>query len=240
MPALRKVKEQGQMIKCLANLKQWNVIHSMYLQNSNGKFYSGYGADAFWWIAQMAERDQSRIKNPIWFCPKCKGNSTDSGRLSIFTNWGIFTTGNSNLSPDGIAGSYGLNGWVLNPIGASESMSEGRQLSNHWRTPQVKQAGEIPLMIEALRFDLWPQPSQGPMADPMSAWSSTEHMARACINRHNGMLNASFCDMSVRKLGLKELWKLRWHKTFSTSGPWTTAGGNVPKWPTWIQPFKEY
>jgi prepilin-type processing-associated H-X9-DG protein len=66
-------------------------------------------------------------------------------------------------------------------------------------------------------------------------------MARACINRHNGFVNASFCDMSVRKLGLKELWVLKWHRTFNTSGPWTKAGGvTADKWPAWISTFKDY
>ena len=50
-------------------------------------------------------------------------------------------------------------------------------------------------------------------------------------------------DDSVRKLGLKELWKLKWHRNFDTEGHWTLAGnGNVPPndWPEWMQSFKDY
>jgi prepilin-type N-terminal cleavage/methylation domain-containing protein len=240
MPALRKVKEQGYMIKCLGNLKQWNTIHTIYLQNNNGKWYTGTNNDAFYWLAQMDAKDQS-VKNPIWQCPKAKGYFTNGGRVSIYTNWGIETRTNyAGYCADGVGGSYAINGWTLNLQGGSESMSENRQASNFWKTPQVKQAGQIPLMIEALRFDLWPQPSQGPAADPEQVWNSTDHMARCCINRHVGMVNASFCDMSVRKLGLKELWRLKWHKTFNTNGMWTNSGGNTPNWPAWIRPFKDY
>ncbi len=32
-------------------------------------------------------------------------------------------------------------------------------------------------------------------------------------------------DWSVRKVGLKELYTLKWHKSFNTRGPWTQAGG---------------
>jgi prepilin-type processing-associated H-X9-DG protein len=66
-------------------------------------------------------------------------------------------------------------------------------------------------------------------------------MARCCINRHKGFLNSAFCDFSVRKVGLKELYTLKWHRTFDTSGPWTLAGGaQSGDWPQWIRQFKDY
>jgi prepilin-type N-terminal cleavage/methylation domain-containing protein len=70
MPTLRKVKEQGNMIKCLGNLKQWNLNFAMYVDANEGKFYSGVDGNGFWWVAQMEERLQSRLRNDLWFCPK--------------------------------------------------------------------------------------------------------------------------------------------------------------------------
>ncbi len=62
-----------------------------------------------------------------------------------------------------------------------------------------------------------------------------------CINRHNGGINMLFRDWSVRKVGLKELWALRWHPEFDTSGPWTLAGGvQRDDWPKWMRRFKDY
>jgi hypothetical protein len=50
-----------------------------------------------------------------------------------------------------------------------------------------------------------------------------------------------FLDYSARKVGLKELWTLKWHREFSESGPWTMAGGAVAgDWPQWMQNFKDY
>jgi hypothetical protein len=50
-----------------------------------------------------------------------------------------------------------------------------------------------------------------------------------------------FLDWSVRKVGLKELWTLRWSPGFNTAGPWTKAGGVRPDdWPEWIRGFKDY
>ncbi len=66
-------------------------------------------------------------------------------------------------------------------------------------------------------------------------------MQRYCINRHHGCINAVFVDFSVRRVGLKELWTLKWHKAFDTTGPWTKAGGAVTDdWPQWMQALKEY
>ena len=48
-------------------------------------------------------------------------------------------------------------------------------------------------------------------------------------------------DYSVRKVGLKELWKLKWHRQFDTNGPWTVAGGvRKGDWPDWMKNFKDY
>jgi prepilin-type processing-associated H-X9-DG protein len=62
-----------------------------------------------------------------------------------------------------------------------------------------------------------------------------------CINRHNGGINSLFGDCSVRKVGLKELWTLKWRPIFDTDGPWTRAGGVQPDdWPEWMRKFKDY
>ncbi len=48
-------------------------------------------------------------------------------------------------------------------------------------------------------------------------------------------------DWSVRKVGLKELWTLKWHRQYDTAGPWTKAGGvQGEDWPLWLRRFKDY
>jgi len=62
-----------------------------------------------------------------------------------------------------------------------------------------------------------------------------------CINRHHGSINGLFLDFSVRPIGLKELWTLRWHLEWDRAGPWTKAGGVQPEdWPRWMRGFKDY
>jgi hypothetical protein len=66
-------------------------------------------------------------------------------------------------------------------------------------------------------------------------------MGRYCLDRHDGFLGSIFLDFSGRKVGLKELWTLKWHRKFNTSGPWTSAGGAVASdWPEWLRRFKDY
>jgi prepilin-type N-terminal cleavage/methylation domain-containing protein len=40
MPALRKVREQSRMVRCLGNQKQWNLEAAMFTESNNGKFWS--------------------------------------------------------------------------------------------------------------------------------------------------------------------------------------------------------
>jgi len=80
------------------------------------------------------------------------------------------------------------------------------------------------------------QPAAGPADTP-----STNEMNRVCVNRHNGFVNVLFCDWSVRKIGLKELWTLKWSRDYQVNGPWAQAGGAAQdKWPTWMRHFKDY
>jgi hypothetical protein len=60
------------------------------------------------------------------------------------------------------------------------------------------------------------------------------------LNRHNGYVNGGFVDYSVRKLGLKELYTLKWHREFDTANQYTLAGGGDTAWPEWLQKFKDY
>ena len=62
-----------------------------------------------------------------------------------------------------------------------------------------------------------------------------------CINRHEGGINMAFLNGSARKVGLKELWTLKWKPEYDTANKWTQAGGVQPEdWPEWMRGFKDY
>ncbi|MHC4171413.1 MAG: hypothetical protein ACYST5_00520 [Planctomycetota bacterium] len=61
------------------------------------------------------------------------------------------------------------------------------------------------------------------------------------MNRHSAFVNSNFVDFSARKVGLKELWTLKWHRQYDITGPWTMAGGVQPgDWPQWMIRFKDH
>jgi prepilin-type processing-associated H-X9-DG protein len=260
LPALNRAREQAKIIACLANLKQWGIIGLSYAEENNGNLWSG-GANGyavtnsqigFWWIAQLKFKDQDWKSNKIWFCPSAKKpmfseDGTPTGQISHFSAWGIerkadLATALTNLAlpqlnENGIAGSYGINGYCLNMNGTT--LSTGSQ---NWKTINAKGGATVPFFLEALRYDGWPVETEGAAPDADTAvWGSNE-MARYAINRHRGYNDVLFLDGHARKVGLKELWTLKWHRSFNTSGPWTKAGIalRTGTWPEWIRGYPDY
>ncbi len=230
---------------CQSNLRQWGVVFEGLAAENNGQFVQGSpGTAGYHWPWFLPDEVKDWTQNRIWLCPSAaapisRSNINDE---NIYNSWGIYSQTEYGRSPGpkGINGSYGLNGYFI-PI--SGSYERGVPASEGWPTLYIaKQAANVPVMVDALRFDLWPTPTEAPATIERAAWSSNaSHMARCCINRHNGGVGCLFADGSVRKAGLKELWTLKWHRSFNTAGPWTLAGGVAPeKWPAWIRPFTDY
>jgi prepilin-type processing-associated H-X9-DG protein len=103
----------------------------------------------------------------------------------------------------------------------------------------------VPLLGDNTWHDSWPLDSDVPVLTPWDyGWGDkgvTGEMNQFCIDRHNGWTNLGFVDWSVRHVGLKELWTLKWHRAFITNGLWTEAGGVDPaQWPVWLRKYKDY
>jgi len=250
LSSLAAVGRQGRMrakeMVCLGNLRQWHAVIQNYMADHDGSFFTGLGASGYWWPVQLDEATQSWKKNRTWFCPTATRLAYDedgqfTGSLGPFSAWGIYGQENhlGQLGPDGIAGSYSLNGYMLNtPPGYD--FDAGIETDNNWTTPNVPGAEHIPLFLDALRFDVWPLHTDAPPVYELATWSGS-YMAQCCINRHTDAVNCLFADGSARKVGLKKLWTLKWHRSFNTAGPWTSAGGAVPSdWPEWMRGFKDY
>lgn len=69
---------------------------------------------------------------------------------------------------------------------------------------------------------------------------SGHKLQRLCVNRHDGAQYYLFTDWSARKVLLKQLWTLKWHRQFDTTGRWAAAGGVQPDdWPRWMAGMKD-
>jgi len=65
-------------------------------------------------------------------------------------------------------------------------------------------------------------------------------MNRFCINQYQQGINGISWDYHIKRIGLKQLRTLKWGRSFSPAGIWTTAGGVRPEdRPDWMRNFKD-
>ncbi|MHC4418240.1 MAG: hypothetical protein ACYSU6_06595 [Planctomycetota bacterium] len=234
---------------CLSNLYKWGEIFQAFAADNDGFFMKGwhesYTPGEDYWMAAL--RPYYANNDNLRCCPEATipGTEIDGGKYGghgTFVAWGIFDT--FEWGPPALAGdygSYGMNGWACNA--PPYSLPWGRpDPRTWWRGPNAAGANNIPLFLGSQWVDGWPEEYHVPPDyDGQPAWDAGMQMGRFCINRHQGYVNSAFLDFSARKVGLKELWKLKWHRTYNLDGPWTIAGGVQPgDWPEWMQDFEDY
>jgi prepilin-type N-terminal cleavage/methylation domain-containing protein/prepilin-type processing-associated H-X9-DG protein len=222
MPALSRAKKQANTVLCQSKLGQWGAIFSAYTDDYDGYFQGGYGGgNNNWW--QDATRSYYDNVAEARCCPSASNpDKTDVGGFVVFGVW----TDRGEFLTEGDYGSYGINGWVENkdvPVGQNATDPSWR-----WRTPNVRGATYVPLFMDAQWIDCWPLFDDRPPDYDGMPWNeaqSYEGMGRFCINRHEGHINCLFLDFSVKKIGLKQMWTLKWHRQFDTCNEWTICGG---------------
>jgi prepilin-type processing-associated H-X9-DG protein len=211
----------------------------------------------------LAPREYHPVSTRGMLCPEAKrpselatgggvwgfgGQSWDVERYlgSTFEAWKVTITGAG--AP--LVGSYGLNGRLFLPPGDPEEVSRPitfllNEVRSYTDVFSMRGRNAIPLLLDCVTVSGAPTaesrpPHQEPKAG-LPPGPSNSPMANFCINRHSGYVNGLFLDWSVRKVGLKELWTLKWHEDFNTRGRWTRAGGVQPgDWPQWMRKFKDY
>jgi len=240
MPALNRAKKQAKAAACKMNLHQWSQIWAMYCQENDG-YFCRHGN--MWrrgsWI--FALRPLYETRSDILRCPMAtKRLPSDENHGGPFNTYRMGTGGEGNLQEEC---SYGLNCWVYNPY-PGETDIQNRPTEWNWKTIDVRGGNRIPLFADTMWRGGGPT-EKGTKGDPPQLhgqWMGAGHeMKHFCIDRHNGFINMAFLDWSVRKVGLKELWTLKWHRDFNTNGAWTYAGGaSLSDWPEWMRGFKEY
>ena len=230
MPSLQRVREQGKTIKCQANLRQWALYFSMYTDDNNGRFHRGWNIGdepATSWMTVL--RPYYIQQREVCFCPTATQPNPRGGRYA-YEAWTNYFDEN---------GSYGINLYVSDPMPGKEA---GKPASYYWRRRDVKGAAEIPLFVDDRWWDTRPHHTdQPPQLEGQHDDWTTNAMKMICLLRHNGFVNGAFVDFSSRRVGLKELWTLKWHQEFDTRGHYTKAGGmQATEWPDWMRSFKDY
>jgi type II secretory pathway pseudopilin PulG len=135
-------------------------------------------------------------------------------------------------------GSYGLNHFLFRPGFHSTLTFVPQSESRHGvNVFSLKNQGNIPLLLDSS----WPDGGPRSADQPPPGLSDPTDFCAFCLRRHDSFTNGVFLDWSVRKIGLKELWTLKWNREFDTAGPWTKAGGvQREDWPRWMRGMKDY
>ncbi len=236
MPALGRARKSAMNVVCSSNLKQWSIIFSMVVQDNNNKFHQGYksqtdGSTLWPAVTKPYYDDPQVLLCPFAKNPTASGTSLANGpnpHMSIKA-WGPLKAGSAdqawiNAIPDGV-GSYGINWYVTD----AKVMIAGSRAADYWRTPSVTGASDVPVFGDSYWMAALPNNDQSPPPNEgaLSGGDSTLSMRRIAINRHgNGKVNWLFMDGTVRYVGLKELWTLKWSKTSSPNTSRYTIAGN--------------
>jgi prepilin-type N-terminal cleavage/methylation domain-containing protein/prepilin-type processing-associated H-X9-DG protein len=215
LPVVHKARKQAQAVVCMAQLRQCGLL----LFSTRADAYDGKLIDA----------------TEVWSVFR-EASGRDAGEIVTCPAAPPLPATNDPLGPSSVSGG---EWWVANgSYGYNEYLA--LQLPGRIGPP-----AKVPLVFDAVRAITMPGHFSEPPAYDGDCWGgrggARPEMKKVCINRHQGGVNMLFLDWSARKVGLKELWTLKWGERFETNGPWTRTGGVLPEdWPQWMRKFKDY
>jgi len=267
MPALRNVREQARDSMCMQRLQQWGLMFNMYASEWDGGMmdwaeYAWAGGEFIEhaWVPMMYEYAKGY---DVYLCPSATElwqyglDVTDpkaawdfqyivSGEFSEFDWFWYYRTG---TPPNYVYayGSYGKNGWIS--TNKEPIQDEPDDIPWTFQNIRVKGTSRIPLLGDCSLMGSFPNIYDTP--DPTRlhhVYGENGGTNRFNLDRHHLSVNLVFLDWSVRKVGLRQLWSLRWNKQ---KDPATGQSGwgnlnivpdwnNPLDWPEWMRNSKNY
>jgi prepilin-type N-terminal cleavage/methylation domain-containing protein/prepilin-type processing-associated H-X9-DG protein len=225
-PVLVTVRKAARGTVCLANLQQWGHSYQMYVSNNAGRSFV----------------DRQEITGPAWYevlapyngnlertllCPEATepGNAIGSASWA----WGPTRTYDT-AAPSWIArgvfvGSYGFNGWlwaIRNDLRAG--------LPTGWQRSVIDLPARRPALVPVFADCImeWGMPQDTDdvprnLDHPLpfyngigpKPWGPKGQLSWFCIDRHRMAINVVFLDGHAERVGLADLWKLRWNNDFT-------------------------
>ena len=236
LPALSRAKLQAKRTGCISNLHQFVVAFTMYAMDNGESMPTGWmpGVPQSVWMGACKP-----YYNNVNVCvdPACtafRDSLSAADRFSTsfdftYYSWGIMGTNGypvTSWGAPGERGSYGLNSWMYNPPGSGNSESYYRKIT-------AATSGELsraPVFGDSLFDGTTPFPDDLPPTQ--KGWQSSDGLPEFALARHPGHNPTilSFLDCSVRNVGLKECWTLKWSRDWVTANP-------LPRWPLWMSGY---
>jgi hypothetical protein len=243
-------RKRAQEIACRSILLKWGQVYSAYTADNDGYFHSRGGVGSiqvyrtFWPYVYKPYYGDAKMR----YCPVAADVNCIGGPFGIWNceEYGAYDPYGPELWVPGenapCLGSYGENRFIVNMLGSSTNDPA------YWRRAGYKNSANIPILMDAQYVALWGfEDAIPPEWD--GDWTDGYSQQCACISRHMMVVNVLFMDWSVRSVGLKELWTLKWYRQYDTCGEWTICGngGSLPacaaKWDAaapWMKDFPEY
>lgn len=229
LPALSRARKQAQAVVCQGRLRQLGLGFLIWMNEDDT--HSGWGGVNVIW--RCVGEPILRGEPDVVLCPSA------SKPLPGLPNpvGDTFHAYSYLMGRPDLRGSYGLNYGIFfqNTV---ERDGQNMLGPGHWINWHVKHASRVPVFFDCTECTACPSTWLAP--PEYEGAFTADAMHTVCINRHQGGINMVFIDGGVRKVGLKELWTLKWTRDVN-GNPWTRAGGVRPgDWPQWMRECKDY
>ena len=217
-PSLRRVRQLTHSTQCASNVRQLGMALSAYVQGNRQRLwddsqYSNWNPSGRWFSDRIPPYLGSGVERLL--CPAASEFNDDPW------SWGSATTvwggpGTENWWMGGHYGSYGMNLWLTDwrAMGWREGL---------WGRPATAQvpADKLPVFADCVWTGSWCRTTDLPPDDlrqgatPANPVTDQYHgIARHCVDRHDRAVGVAFLDGSAHRVGLEELWRLRWSPEF--------------------------
>ncbi len=265
LPVLGRVRKQAKAVACQATLKHWGTTLALYTADHEGRF-PREDHSTIWMLSGRdpptptrpaddwpADANKATEFHPVrtkgMLCPLATrpGEASGFGVTYIIgsTSWSFTVTFRTTFSAwvlrepgPPLCVSYGLNRWLFDrPV---DYVPFAPPPPSYTDIYSLRHTADTPLLLDSRTNAGLPKDKSAPPPYE-DAFPAQVGMTPFCINRHEGHVNCLFLDWSVRKVGLKELWTLKWDTDFNTAGPWAKAGSVRPReWLAWMRQLKDY
>ena len=224
-PSLKKAKKVARRVVCLTNVRSFGQAFNAYAAEHDDKVIQLYFRiqGKFWTekLQEFYDADELRLcpeaVKPMEGATFSHGNLGQSKYGDPYRAWYHIRDYGNNTS-ELFAGSYGTNGWAHEAVSNPELQTWGYAADEHWGKISEGNA-LVPLMLDCTWVAGYPLDTDVPLSrlQYYKYWTtagSTGQMNRYCFDRHNRLINVSFMDGSARSVGVEDLWKLKWHRSY--------------------------
>lgn len=186
-------------------------------------------------------------------CPYATEPRTVGSKVVAYGGaYNTYEQGKKNKENAGARSSYGFNCYLYNPPdyqqnGKPLTAIQGRPVKNHFRSiTGLQDSSNVPVMLDSMWRGGGPDATRSHRNQPPqypNQWAGWKYeMMHFAIGRHGQsqslsrgrelkvFTHAGFADGSVRKVSLKELWSLEWHRGYQ---PISVS------WPSWMRVVPE-